>query len=410
MKEFIKFSLLPGLLLRLILILYSVYHDQTHQLKYTDLDYFVYSDAAKFILNPSKPHSSPIGSPYDRDTYRYTPLLAILLLPNHLLHPLWGKLLFSISDLFIGLLLYLLIRLDHSSHSILIINSLWLLNPIVANISTRGSSESILGVLIISTLYCFERKRFTLSAILLGLAVHFKIYPFIYGASIWTQLGSYSNLNSWSHRLISINKLQFRFALISIGTLSTSSALMYSIWGHEYLQHSYLYHLNRLDHRHNFSPYFYQIYLNFFEPDPSPLMRFLSHPLISFVPQISLSLGLGFLFGLNDLRFAWFIQTLAFVGFNKVITSQYFLWYLWLIPLILNRIHLSRSRLISMLSSWIITQALWLNQAYQLEFLGRSVFRPLWICSCLFFISHSWILICLIQAYKPIQDSKVKTN
>lgn len=410
MNKFIKFSLLPSALLRLILIIYSVYHDRNNKLKYTDIDYQVYSDAAKFILSPSKNQSSVIGSPYDRDTYRYTPLLALLLLPNHLLHPLWGKILFSISDLLIGFLLYLLIRSNNSSHSILIINSLWLLNPIVANISTRGSSESILGVLIISTLYFFERQRFTTSAILLGLAVHFKIYPFIYGASIWSHLGSHYNVKSLGYQWVSINKLQFQFAFIAIGTLFASSALMYTIWGNDYLQHSYLYHLNRLDHRHNFSPYFYQIYLNFFETNPSGLKKILSNPLISFIPQISLSLGLGFLFGLNDIRFAWFIQTLAFVGFNKVVTSQYFLWYLWFIPLILNRIHLSRSHLILMASSWVITQALWLNQAYQLEFLGESVFRELWFCSLFFFVCNSWILVSLIQAYKPVQHPDLKID
>ncbi|EGG01354.1 family 50 glycosyltransferase [Melampsora larici-populina 98AG31] len=407
MKRFIKFSLLPSFLLRLILIVYSVYHDRNHKLKYTDVDYQVYSDAAKFILSSS---SSRIGSPYDRDTYRYTPLLAILLLPNHLLHPLWGKVLFSLSDLVIGLILYLLIRSKKSSHSILIINSLWLLNPIVANISTRGSSESILGVLVISTLYFFERKRFITSAILLGLAVHFKIYPFIYGASIWSHLGSHSNVTSFGYRWVSINQPQFQFVFIAIGTLFGSSALMYLIWGDEYLQNSYLYHLNRLDHRHNFSPYFYQIYLNFFNSNPIYVLRFLSNPLISFLPQISLSLGLGFLFGSIDLRFAWFIQTLGFVGFNKVVTSQYFLWYLWFIPLILDRIHLSRSRLIFMVSSWIITQALWLNQAYQLEFMGKSVFRELWMFSLFFFICNSWILVCLIKAYKPIAHSNLKID
>ena len=45
------------------------------------------------------------GSPFDRHTYRYTPLLALILTPNVFLHPLWGKFLFVAFDLFSALLI-----------------------------------------------------------------------------------------------------------------------------------------------------------------------------------------------------------------------------------------------------------------------------------------------------------------
>ena len=50
----------------------------------------------------------------------------------------------------------------------------------------------------------------------------------------------------------------------------------------------------------------------------------LRSPLTSFVPQMSLTLGTGLLFGQRreDLVFAWFVQTFVFVVFNKVCTSQ----------------------------------------------------------------------------------------
>jgi phosphatidylinositol glycan class M len=62
--------------------------------------------------------------------------------------------------------------------------SIWLLNPMVAQISTRGSSEGLLGVMVSALLWSVLAGRIRLGGFLLGFAVHFKIYPFIYAASI----------------------------------------------------------------------------------------------------------------------------------------------------------------------------------------------------------------------------------
>jgi phosphatidylinositol glycan class M len=105
--------------------------------------------------------------------------------------------------------------------------------------------------------------------------------------------------------------------------------LAHSRWtrsfGGPFLQETFLYHLSRLDHRHNFSAYFYPYYLSLAplpRPTSSPLQLLARHPLAAFLPQLVLSLGLGLLFGAQDLPYAWLVQTFAFVALNKVCTSQ----------------------------------------------------------------------------------------
>jgi hypothetical protein len=94
-------------------------------------------------------------------------------------------------------------------------------------------------------------------------------------------------------------------------------------WGEPFLEHTFLYHIHRLDHRHNFSPYFYSFYLSTSSHFPSvPWSSSVRHPLAAFLPQLGLSIALGFTFGAKDLAFAWLVQTLTFVAFNKVCTSQ----------------------------------------------------------------------------------------
>lgn len=47
-----KASLITAALLRVGLIIYSEWHDSRSVVKYTDVDYRVFSDAARFTLNP----------------------------------------------------------------------------------------------------------------------------------------------------------------------------------------------------------------------------------------------------------------------------------------------------------------------------------------------------------------------
>lgn len=60
---------------------------------------------------------------------------------------------------------------------------------------------------------------------------------------------------------------------------------------------------------------------------------------------------------------------------------------------------LGRPRLgLAALALWILGQAAWLQQGYQLEFLGLSTFFPgLWLASLAFFLINCWILGIIIS-------------
>jgi phosphatidylinositol glycan class M len=55
--------------LRLVLLLYGHVQDQLMAVKYTDVDYDVYTDAAREMAEGH--------SPFERTTYRYTPVLCV---------------------------------------------------------------------------------------------------------------------------------------------------------------------------------------------------------------------------------------------------------------------------------------------------------------------------------------------
>ncbi|KAK6333001.1 GPI mannosyltransferase 1 [Orbilia javanica] len=384
-------------LLRLVFLLYGLYQDATSVFKYTDIDYLVFTDAARYVSNSS--------SPYLRATYRYTPLLSWLLLPTTF-EPqfFWfsfGKLLFAAGDILAGYLIIQVLQIyGFTATRAMKYASLWLLNPMVATISTRGSSEGLLGVIVVALLWSVEKRRVVLSGAILGFAVHFKIYPFIYAPSIllWMQPPNQPDLISKIKGFITKDRLVF-----SITALTTFMALnvgMYAIYGHPFIVHTFLHHLTRLDHRHNFSPYNTLLYLKSspFTPDPFyPAVNLsnLTIERLAFLPQLLISSVLLPLFAQNDLPSTMFAQTFAFVTFNKVVTSQYFMWYLVLLPFYLGRSRLMTKPLmgIAALVLWVVTQGLWLGQAYQLEFEGENTFWPgLWAAAAGFFLVNCWIL------------------
>ena len=168
----------------------------------TDVDYNVFTDASRHVLNG--------GSPYDRHTYRYTPLLAWMLVPNLLISPLFGKLLFIACDLLVSFLIYYYLSTEGHSEKLSIQCSwVWLFNPIVMAVSTRGNADCMVVLLVLLTLLLYRERIFLLTGISLGLAIHFKIFPFLFSLPMYVALTDYAGLRGLFH----INKARFRLVL-----------------------------------------------------------------------------------------------------------------------------------------------------------------------------------------------------
>ncbi|CBX94852.1 GPI mannosyltransferase 1 [Plenodomus lingam] len=408
-----------SIILRAIFLFYGLWQDANSPMKYTDIDYYVFTDAARFISRGQ--------SPYARDTYRYTPLLAWLIYPTVWPGKLWfsfGKVLFAVGDVGAGWMMYRILKRDRGmgTERALKFASIWLLNPMVATISTRGSSEGLLGVFVTALLWAVLARRVVVAGMLLGFAVHFKIYPFIYAASImwWldeTKIGKnkkkknqseakdQTNTSPISQLIRFLNPQRITLAISSLTTFIALNIAMYAAYGYPFLDHSYFYHLIRIDHRHNFSPYNTLLYLNSSpKPASSPTSSTLELERLAFLPQLLLSaIFIPLALSKKDLPSTMLAQTFAFVAFNKVCTSQYFLWYMMFLPYYLPTSTLLRSPRIGLtaLTLWILGQVAWLQQGFQLEFNGRSTFVPgLFLSGLFFFLVNVGILGVIIADTK----------
>jgi phosphatidylinositol glycan class M len=184
-------------------------------------------------------------------------------------------------------------------------------------------------------LWAVLNKKIGLAGLLLGFGVHFKIYPFIYApAIVWwmddEKLGRSSSTHAIPPRTLTdrirafVTPARLDLALISLGTFSSLNIAMYYLYGTPFIAQTYLHHVVRIDHRHNFSPYNVQLYLASAAP-PGDLSKGggLQIESVAFLPQLLLSCVLVPLVTAKaDLATSMLAQTFAFVTFNKVCTSQ----------------------------------------------------------------------------------------
>ncbi|XP_034945475.1 GPI mannosyltransferase 1 [Chelonus insularis] len=370
-----------GFLIRLVLIVYATFHDKLFKVPYTDVDYKVYTDAARYVT---------LGkSPYNRHTYRYSPLLAFILTPNIFIDPNFGKVLFSIIDIIIVILIKVILSKNYCPNRISKICALlWLYNPMTIVISTRGNSDSLVVVLILLTLYFLEEKYF-ISGLIYGLSVYFRLYPIIYSLVI------YLSLKTENHFIPNRNQLKFLLGFfLSFMTLTCISYLFY---GYEFLYTSFFFHLIRKDARHNFSIYFYMLYLLVGESE-NTIERILRT-----IPLLILLIIVSFRYAnKKQLPFAILILAMVMVTYNSVVTSQYFFWYLSSLPLSIPHIRMSLIKWITLGSIWAMAQGLWLFHAYCLEFLALNTFYSIWFDSMIFFVVNIKVLYDLIVHYNNV--------
>jgi phosphatidylinositol glycan class M len=198
---------LAGILLRAGFLVFGELQDVLVDVKYTDIDYYVYTDAAAKVVEG--------GSPYDRHTYRYSPIIAFMMIPNVVAFASWGKLVFIGFDLLAGVLLAAL----HPGSE-----KYWLLNPLVINMSTRGSSESLVASLLILTIYLLKKRSTVGAGVVFGLAVHLRIYPIIYALSIYL----YTDKSSTTF----FTKNRLKLAISGAATFLILVAVFYYLYGY----------------------------------------------------------------------------------------------------------------------------------------------------------------------------------
>lgn len=217
--------------------------------------------------------------------------------------------------------------------------------------------------------------------------MHFKIYPIIFAPTL---LVYFSKSGSW----ITLNQL--KVAIIGASTFLLLTYLTYSFYGYQGLYESFLYHLTRKDIRHNFSVFYYPFYLLHYSSF-SLLKKFVG--IITFIPQLSLLLICALRLG-KDLPLAFLIQTMCFVAFNKVITAQYFLWYISLLPLVIPNSTMSAPKGLFLAGIWMLSELNWLAWAGALEIYGIPSYLGIWCASVIFLLINCYIIFQLLQHYK----------
>ena len=195
-------------------------------------------------------------------------------------------------------------------------------------------------------------------------------------------------------------KVALSYIIISSGVFFFLLGIFYKLIGYKFLYEYLLYHLVRKDHRHNYSIFYYIIYLTY----DINFSKYLS--LVTFLPQIILIL-LVTIFLYKDINLCLIVLTMIFVHFNKVITAQYFIWYLSLIPLIIHRnllFSVKKYKGIVIFIIWMFFEMIWNTYSHFLEYNGGNYFISMWVVNIIFFLTSCLLVKELIVNIRKIED------
>ena len=148
---FLKWCLLAlfGFALRIYIIETLSKDDNYFEGKYnifTDLDYKVYLDASLF------------DSPYERHTYRYSPILAWIMSPSYTFNQNFGKWLLAVFDTIACFFLFKMVsarKEDYNKNGAILMCLIVFTNPFLIYLSIRGSCEGITMSLAFAFLYFY---------------------------------------------------------------------------------------------------------------------------------------------------------------------------------------------------------------------------------------------------------------
>ncbi|CAJ0581827.1 unnamed protein product, partial [Mesorhabditis spiculigera] len=350
--------------------------------RFTDIDYDVFTDAATYV--------DAGESAFKRATYRDTPVLAWILVPD-VYWGNFGKYLFCCADILVA---WLILPIDHilsrgrNESIISYVVVFWLANPLTAFISARGCSDSLVCAAVLFVLYLIGKGKCFYASLAHGaLASHRKLYPVIYLDSVLMLIISegedvremWTNCSVFGFVRRFLNLRAVGYALTAIGSFALIVFGLYQIYGQEFLEEWLLYHIGRRDIKHNFSPWFYLLYV----AQQSPVSVYIGY-LPFFIQIASIFHAAETLY--FDLPMCWFMSTMLFVAVNKVSTSQYFIGYLVFLPFVASRVDTS----LILIALWLSAQAAWLGLAYLYELKCYATLFYVWMASLWFFFVNSY--------------------